>query len=573
MWHASNNNIVENCNIHHSGRLATVGGGIVVTNTSANNLILNNDVHHNKDQGGGGNSDGIAVTSSGSGNVVRGNRAWRNSDDGIDLWNAVPVLVEDNWAWENGYDDNFQPLGNGNGFKLGGAGAGDGGHMIRNNLSWRNLRRGFDDNAANLPMFVYNNTAYENGSSNFAFSAAVANVLKNNLAYPNTGSFNAAVVQSFNSWNLGLGVSAADFVSLDFSGATGPRNADGSLPTINFLKLAAGSDLIGKGVNVGLPYSGSAPDLGAYEYAALSGDTQAPTAPTSLTATTVSDSRVDLSWTASTDNVGVVGYDVYRDGVKIGTTTTTTYSSTGLTAAMTYSYRVTAFDAAGNTSPPSTSASGTTSAPPAPPPDTTPPTVSIASPTGGTVSNTIVVSVNAADDVGVTRVDLRVNGATAASTNVAPIQFAWNSTTVPNGPVALTAVAFDAAGNSTTSTEIALSVSNGPAPDADTTPPTVSIASPWYEWVSNTVLVSVNAADNIKVTRVDLRVDWLYALGDFSPGSSGIGGIIGTASVAPYQFVWDSTTVPNGAAKLTAIAYDAAGNMKVSPAALIVVGN
>jgi hypothetical protein len=57
-------------------------------------------------------------------------------------------------------------------------------------------------------------------------------------------------------------------MSLDYSGAAGPRNADGSLPTINFLKLAAGSDLIDKGVNVGLPYNGTAPDLGAYEWSA-----------------------------------------------------------------------------------------------------------------------------------------------------------------------------------------------------------------------------------------------------------------------------------------------------------------
>jgi chitinase len=349
-------------------------------------------------------------------------------------------------------------------------------------------------------------------------------------------------------------VSAADFVSLDFSGATGQRNADGSLPTINFLKLAAGSNLIDKGVDVGLPYSGSAPDLGAYEYSATTppADTQAPTAPTSLTATTISASQINLSWTASTDNVGVVGYNVYRDGVKIGTPASTTYSSTGLTAATTYSYSVTAFDAAGNTSAPSTSATART----APTPDTTPPTVSIASPTGGTVSNTVAVSVNAADNVGVARVDLRVNGATAATTNLAPYQFAWNSTTVPNGPVALTAVAYDAAGNSTTSAAIALSVLNGPPPD--TTPPTVSIASPTGGTVSNTVAVSVNAADNVGVTRVDLRVN---------------GATAASTNAAPYQFAWNSTTVPNGSVALTAVAYDAAGNSTTSAAIALSVLN
>jgi hypothetical protein len=64
-------------------------------------------------------------------------------------------------------------------------------------------------------------------------------------------------------------VDASQFVSLDYSGAAGPRNADGSLPTIGFLQLASGSNLIGKGVDVGLPYSGSAPDLGAYRLSTL----------------------------------------------------------------------------------------------------------------------------------------------------------------------------------------------------------------------------------------------------------------------------------------------------------------
>jgi hypothetical protein len=64
-------------------------------------------------------------------------------------------------------------------------------------------------------------------------------------------------------------VDSSDLLSLRYSGASGRRNVDGSLPTINFLTLAAASDLIDKGVNVGFPYSGSAPDLGAYQHPAL----------------------------------------------------------------------------------------------------------------------------------------------------------------------------------------------------------------------------------------------------------------------------------------------------------------
>jgi hypothetical protein len=52
------------------------------------------------------------------------------------------------------------------------------------------------------------------------------------------------------------------------AGALGPRQPNGSLPNVSFLKLAAGSQMIDKGVDVGLPFTGSAPDLGAFEYGA-----------------------------------------------------------------------------------------------------------------------------------------------------------------------------------------------------------------------------------------------------------------------------------------------------------------
>ncbi|WP_179232833.1 discoidin domain-containing protein [Paenibacillus rigui] len=91
-------------------------------------------------------------------------------------------------------------------------------------------------------------------------------------------------------------------------------------------------------------------------------DTQAPTAPTSLTATAASSSQIQLSWTASTDNVGVTGYDVYRGGILVGSSATTAYSDTGLAASTAYSYTVKAKDAAGNASAASNTASATTQA-------------------------------------------------------------------------------------------------------------------------------------------------------------------------------------------------------------------
>src|SRR5207245_7224439 len=96
-------------------------------------------------------------------------------------------------------------------------------------------------------------------------------------------------------------------------------------------------------------------------------DTTAPSMPTGLTAAVAGLTAANLSWNASTDNVGVTGYIVRRNGVQIATPTTTSFGDTGLSAATTYSYTVAARDAAGNLSPNSTSVSITIA-------DPTPPT-------------------------------------------------------------------------------------------------------------------------------------------------------------------------------------------------------
>jgi hypothetical protein len=82
--------------------------------------------------------------------------------------------------------------------------------------------------------------------------------------------------------------------------------------------------------------------------------------PANLTVTATSASQINLAWGASTDNVGVVGYQVYRNGANVGSSTNTAYADTGLAASTSYSYTVAAFDGAGNVSGPSAPASATT---------------------------------------------------------------------------------------------------------------------------------------------------------------------------------------------------------------------
>ena len=90
------------------------------------------------------------------------------------------------------------------------------------------------------------------------------------------------------------------------------------------------------------------------------GDNQPPSVPQNLTATVTSPTSIRLNWSASTDNVGVTGYKIYRGGTQIATTASTSYTNTGLTANTSYSYTVAAYDAVGNTSAQSSAASATT---------------------------------------------------------------------------------------------------------------------------------------------------------------------------------------------------------------------
>ena len=91
-------------------------------------------------------------------------------------------------------------------------------------------------------------------------------------------------------------------------------------------------------------------------------DVTAPTVPVNVAASAVSTTQINLTWTASADNVGVAGYRIYRGGVQIATTTAPSYSNTGLSASTTYSYRVAAYDTAGNVSTQSAAGSATTPA-------------------------------------------------------------------------------------------------------------------------------------------------------------------------------------------------------------------
>ncbi len=273
----SSNNIFEMLDIHHNGH------GLFIRGNSDNNLVLNSDFHQNSDpltDPEYDNADGLqlAFIPAGNTNTVRGCRFWWNSDDGVDLWrNEGEVIFESCWSWYNGYlPDTYTHTSEGLGFKYGVQT--ESREILRtttNCLAFMNRAAGYGDNGAICNMVFYNNIAYKNGRSGGwggGFELRGHNspyYIKNNIAYdniPDEEDIDNTSNESHNSWNGGVTVTNDDFVSLDETQLFRARNSDGSLPDIDFLRLKESSDLIDAGTNVGLPYNGDNPDLGAFEY-------------------------------------------------------------------------------------------------------------------------------------------------------------------------------------------------------------------------------------------------------------------------------------------------------------------
>ncbi|MCB0847512.1 MAG: DUF4990 domain-containing protein, partial [Bacteroidetes bacterium] len=260
------------------------------------NLFLNCDAYNNHDDVSedkkGGNVDGFGChpKAGGVGNVFKGCRAWFNSDDGFDCIRSSENIVFDScWAFYNGYTQSFGNLADGNGFKAGGY-AYDEASKIPNPvpvntisfcLAVRNKANGFYSNHHLNGNIWLNNSAYRNAynynmvnrespqSQNINVDG-YNHVLKNNLGYKGRTGETAYLPSSLNtlvtnSFGMNLGLSDSDFISLDESALMAPRKADGSLPDIDFLAIATHSPAMDAGTDIGFPYLGDAPELGAFE--------------------------------------------------------------------------------------------------------------------------------------------------------------------------------------------------------------------------------------------------------------------------------------------------------------------
>jgi hypothetical protein len=178
--------------------------------------------------------------------------------------------------------------GNGNGFKMGGGDNGNADSLrhrmtLKRCFAFDNKAKGFDQNNNRGSMTLLNCTGYRNGTYNYSISGAIKSgetlTLTNCVELGNKLSIAPFAVLTTDSWMPPFVVDASDFESLDATGVRGPRKADGSLPDVAFMHLAAGSDLIDAGTYVGLPYNGIAPDLGCFETGGISSVVTGPVRP------------------------------------------------------------------------------------------------------------------------------------------------------------------------------------------------------------------------------------------------------------------------------------------------------
>jgi pectate disaccharide-lyase len=274
----------DQCVFHHNG-----DGGLQIglnkdtfssnpdpEHMAAYNYVVNCDAYRNADPATSyENADGFSCKLyAGKGNHYYGCRAWENCDDGWDCYQTeYQIVIESCWTWHNGDPSmwGFSSFnGDGNGFKLGG----DNTYcpiLIQNcvalDCQW-GTTVGFAYNNNTAPITLYNCAALNCGRP--YKMEQDGNIFKNCLDYNSTRpapvDISSSSIQQNNSWNLGITVTANDFVSISEADAAAPRQPDGSLPDNGFARLKSTSNLIDKGVDVGLPYYGGAPDLGAYEY-------------------------------------------------------------------------------------------------------------------------------------------------------------------------------------------------------------------------------------------------------------------------------------------------------------------
>jgi len=251
-------------------------------------------------------------------------------------------------------------------------------------------------------------------------------------------------------------------------------------------------------------------------------ETTPPSVPTNVLPSGITSTSMLISWSASTDNVGVAGYRVYRNGTQVATVTSgTSYQNTNLTPATAYTYTVQAYDQAGNNSAQSSPVSATT----LPPTDTTPPSVPTNLVASGITSTTVTISWSAStDNIAVVGYRVYRNGTQVAATT--PGTSYQDTNLTANMTYAYTVSAYDqASNNSAQSAALNVTTTGTPPPqvysvtlawDAPTTnvdgSPLTNLAGYWlyYGTASGVFTTNINIGNVTTYTISNLPYGTYY---------------------------------------------------------------
>ena len=531
--------------------------------------------------------------------IFDGCRAWDYSDDGFDPGGAGKRIIRNCWAMSgNKYSSLCSGNIEGNGFKTAAVGVDQDNHYplgyvfveMTNCLAaycigygfYNNLELGRDNNAR-----YFNNTAYRNHGGFFDMPLNTSSrglETRNNISFNNRNSDYSQVgiykpsiyVESNNTWkstqqvndwpgwikNPAVTVTDADFISLDASQLKYPRKPDGSLPDITFLKLAAGSDLIDAGIDVGLPYSGSAPDLGYAEYGSVP---PTPAVPTFVSAAIQNASPDKLEMTYSLSLAALVPPNsafIVKVNGQTRTVNAVTVAGNKVTlklaSPVAFGQEVTVAYNKPATNPLQTPQGGQVATMTArnvinnvAETPNQPPLVSISSPTKNTgyiAPATITIEANATDSDGtITKVEFYNGQIKLGEVTKAPYLFKWNN--VSDGGYQITAVATDNKNAKTVSSPVTVVV-NKPASKINQ-PPFVRITNPDKGETfkrNESIILEAEALDpDGTISKIEFRI-----------GNE----VVAELSEAPWVFNWQNADT--GQYVITVIATDNLGAVSQS---------
>lgn len=347
--------------------------------------------------------------------------------------------------------------------------------------------------------------------------------------------------------------------------------ASTTTPVSGSITIPATATLGNTRMRVSMKYNGVPTSCEAFSYGqvedytvniqAAAADTTAPSAPTSLTASGTTQTTTNLSWTASTDNVAVTGYDVYQGASIIGSTTTaTTYAVTGLSASTAYAFTVKAKDAAGNVSAASNTANVTTLTPP----DTTAPSAPTSLTASGTTQTTTNLSWTAStDNVAVTGYDVYQGGSLIGSTTTA-------TTYAVTGLTASTAYTFTVRAKDAAANVSADSTTANVTTLANSTNATDLMFSEYIEGSSNNKALEIanntGAAVSLSIYTVKKQTNgagaWSTGIALTGTLNNGAKFVMVNSSIAMACYTAASANVSTGGAEMTFNGNDAVGLFK-----------